>query len=201
MTWFYTRDLPRSTMFLNETLGWPVVLNQGSCTVHNPPGGSDTFFVGVEPLSSCNTKLILSLLTPTGRCVTQGRLHLVQATRPRRLRRSPSLCSLVCPYDAFVRMQVTYTLVVRSDSQVQAMSAWLRNEKPQVVVDAPVLVPEWNIFGFDFFASDSETMGCYRFSFQHFEDSAWPRSGESAGDAPHHSPLLTPHPTALPRWA
>jgi hypothetical protein len=53
------------------------------------------------------------------------------------------------------------------------MSAWLGNA-PSVVVDKPALVPQWNIFGFDFFASTPKTLGYYRLSCQHFEDPAWP---------------------------
>ena len=47
VTWTYTQNLPAATAFLAETLGFPVVLDQGPCTVHSVEPGRSAAFLGV----------------------------------------------------------------------------------------------------------------------------------------------------------
>jgi hypothetical protein len=39
VTWFYTKDLNASTHFIEAVLGFPLVLDQGHCTIHSHPQG------------------------------------------------------------------------------------------------------------------------------------------------------------------
>ena len=83
VTWLYAKDLAASTAYLERVLGWPVVLAQGSCTIHRPPRGSDTFFLGVcdsRPAPESVPPVTYTIVTASDGAVRQWNQYLA-ATR------------------------------------------------------------------------------------------------------------------------
>eukprot|EP00928_Gymnodinium_smaydae_P058506 TRINITY_DN41705_c0_g1_i1.p1 TRINITY_DN41705_c0_g1~~TRINITY_DN41705_c0_g1_i1.p1 ORF type:complete len:322 (-),score=17.63 TRINITY_DN41705_c0_g1_i1:235-1200(-) len=71
VTWFYTADLSSSTWFLVNVLRFPMVLDQGPCTIHSYLH-SRSFFLGVcnsRPAPAKAPPVMYSLVVPSDRTV------------------------------------------------------------------------------------------------------------------------------------